>query len=48
MYANGFFEQQQRRHPASFALVVALHAAAFDALILAGARNSSRRRAHRR
>lgn len=36
MYANGFFEQQQRRHPASFALVVALHAAAFGALILAG------------
>lgn len=36
MYANGFFEQQQRRHPASFALVVALHAAGFGALILAG------------
>jgi periplasmic protein TonB len=36
MYANGFFEQQQRRHPASFALVVGLHAAAFGALILAG------------
>ncbi|MEA3014001.1 MAG: periplasmic protein TonB [Sphingomonadales bacterium] len=36
MYANGFFEQQRRRHPASFALVVALHAAGFGALILAG------------
>jgi protein TonB len=36
MYANGFFEQQQRRHPASFALVVALHAAGFGGLILAG------------
>lgn len=36
MYANGFFEQQQRRSPASFALVVALHAAGFGALILAG------------
>ncbi|HEV7659103.1 MAG TPA: TonB family protein [Allosphingosinicella sp.] len=36
MYANGFFEQQQRRHPASFALVVALHAAGLGALILAG------------
>jgi periplasmic protein TonB len=35
MYANGFFEQQ-RRSPASFALVVALHAAGFGALILAG------------
>jgi periplasmic protein TonB len=36
MYANGFFEQQQRRSPTSFALVVALHAAGFGALILAG------------
>jgi protein TonB len=36
MYANGFFEQQQRRHPASFALVVALHAAGLGAVILAG------------
>ncbi|HYI49882.1 MAG TPA: TonB family protein [Allosphingosinicella sp.] len=36
MYANGFFEQQQRRSPFSFALVVALHAAGFGALILAG------------
>ena len=35
MYANGFFEQR-RRSPASFALVVALHAAGFGALILAG------------
>lgn len=36
MYANGFFEQQQRRSPLSLALVVALHAAGFGALILAG------------
>jgi protein TonB len=36
MYANGFFEQQQRRSPVSLALVVALHAAGFGALILAG------------
>jgi protein TonB len=36
MYANGFFEQQQRRHPASLALVVALHAAGLGAVILAG------------
>jgi periplasmic protein TonB len=36
MYANGFFEQQQRRHPVSLALVVALHVGAFGALILAG------------
>jgi protein TonB len=37
MYANGFFEQQQRRRsPTSFALVVALHAAALGAVILAG------------
>lgn len=36
MYANGFFEQQQRRSPLSFALVVAIHAAGFGALLLAG------------
>ncbi len=37
MYANGFLDQQrQRRSPASLAIVVALHAAAFGALILAG------------
>lgn len=36
MYANGFFEQQQRRSPTSFALVVALHAAGLGAVILAG------------
>lgn len=36
MYANGFFEQQRRRSPTSLALVVALHAAGFGALILAG------------
>jgi protein TonB len=36
MYAHGFFEQQRRRSPTSFALVVALHAAGFGALILAG------------
>jgi protein TonB len=35
MYANGYFEQR-RRSPTSFALVVALHAAGFGALILAG------------
>jgi protein TonB len=37
MYANGFFEQQQqRRSPASLAIVVALHAAGLGAVILAG------------
>jgi protein TonB len=34
MYANGFFEEQQRRSPTSFALVVALHAAGLGAVIL--------------
>jgi protein TonB len=35
MYANGFFEEK-RRHPASLAVVVGLHAAALGAVILFG------------
>ena len=35
MYANGFFEQQ-RRSPASLAVVITLHAAALGGLILYG------------
>lgn len=46
MYANGFFEQN-RRSPASLALVIALHAGAFAALALYGTTQFARQETDR-